>query len=179
MARTMPVVLLCVAQFVIVLDVTIVAIALPAMQQDLGLGAVGVAWVITAYTLAFGGCLLSAGRLADRAGRRQVFVAGLTLFAGASLACGLAPAGAVLLAGRALQGLGAALIAPSALALLTGGRREGAARARALAWWTAAAAGGGASGWVLGGILSGLLDWRWIFLVNVPVCLAAVAAAPR
>src|SRR5215207_3222739 len=179
MARLMPVLLLCVAQFVIVLDVTIVAIALPAMQQDLGLGAAGVAWVITAYTLAFGGCLLSAGRLADRAGRRRVFVAGLTLFAGASVACGLAPAGAVLLAGRALQGLGAALIAPSALALLTEARPEGAARARALAWWTAAAAGGGASGWVLGGILSGLLDWRWVFLVNVPVCLAAAAAAPR
>ena len=175
----MPVVLLCVAQFVVVLDATIVAIALAAMQDDLGLGTAGVAWVITAYTLAFGGCLLSAGRLADRVGRRRVFVAGLLLFAAASVACGLAPDGAVLLAGRTLQGLGAALVAPSALALLTGARPEGPARARALAWWTAAAAGGGASGWVLGGVLSGLLDWRWVFLVNVPVCLAAAAAAPR
>src|SRR5918995_1497806 len=175
----MPVVLLCVAQFVVVLDATIVAIALAAMQDDLGLGTAGVAWVITAYTLAFGGCLLSAGRLADRVGRRRVFVAGLLLFAVASVACGAAPGGAVLLAGRALQGLGAALVAPSALALLTEIRPQGAARQRALAWWTAAAAGGGASGWVLGGVLSGLLDWRWVFLVNVPVCLAAAAAAPR
>ena len=175
----MPLALLCVAQFVVVLDATIVAIALPAMGEALGLGPAGLAWVVTAYTLAFGGCLLSAGRLADRAGRRRVFVAGLLLFAAASLACGLAPGGAVLLAGRALQGLGAALVAPSALALLTATHPEGRTRARALAWWTAAAAGGGASGWVLGGLLSGLLDWRWVFLVNLPVCLAAAAAAPR
>ena len=175
----MPLALLCVAQFVVVLDATIVAIALPAMGEALGLGPAGLAWVVTAYTLAFGGCLLSAGRLADRAGRRRVFAAGLLLFAGASLACGLAPSGAVLLAGRALQGLGAALVAPSALALLTALHPEGRPRARALAWWTAAAAGGGASGWVLGGLLSGLLDWHWVFLVNVPVCLAAAAGAPR
>src|SRR5918995_191553 len=95
----MPVVLLCVAQFVVVLDATIVAIALAAMQDDLGLGTAGVAWVITAYTLAFGGCLLSAGRLADRVGRRRVFVAGLLLFAAASVACGLAPDGAAPSAG--------------------------------------------------------------------------------
>src|SRR5918995_3736987 len=175
----MPVVLLCVAQFVVVLDATIVAIALAAMQDDLGLGTAGVAWVITAYTLAFGGCLLSAGRLADRVGRRRVFVAGLLLFAAASAWCGAATSGAALLAGRALQGLGAALVAPSALALLTDVRPEGAARTRALAWWTAAAAGGGASGWVLGGVLSGLLGWRWVFLVNLPICLLTVALAPR
>src|SRR5215218_7944363 len=102
----MVLVLLCVAQFVIVLDVTIVAIALPALRADLHVGPTVLGWVITAYTLAFGGCLLSAGRLADRAGRRRVFTAGLALFAAASVACGVAPAGAVLLAGRALQGLG-------------------------------------------------------------------------
>jgi MFS family permease len=175
----MVLVLLCVAQFVIVLDATIVAIALPAMREALHLGPAAVSWVVTAYTLAFGGCLLSAGRLADRAGRRRVFTAGLVLFAAASLVCGLAPGAAVLLAGRALQGLGAALIAPSALALLTAVRPEGEARTKALAWWTAAAAGGGASGWVLGGLLSGLLDWRWVFLVNVPVCAAAALVAPR
>ncbi|HYI17124.1 MAG TPA: MFS transporter, partial [Solirubrobacteraceae bacterium] len=175
----MPVAVLCVAQFVVVLDATIVAIALPAMQDDLGLGTAGVAWVITAYTLVFGGCLLSAGRLADRAGRRRVFIAGLLVFAAASAVCGAATSGAALLAGRALQGLGAALVAPSALALLTDVRPDGAARARALAWWTAAAAGGGASGWVLGGVLSGVLGWRWVFLVNLPVCLLTAALAPR
>jgi MFS family permease len=174
----MVLVLLCVAQFVIVLDVTIVAIALPALRADLHVDPTVLGWVITGYTLAFGGCLLSAGRLADRAGRRRVFTGGLVLFAAASLAAGLAPNAGLLLAARALQGLGAALIAPSALALLTASTPER-ARPRALAWWTAAAAGGGASGWVLGGVLSGLLDWRWVFLVNVPVCLAAALLAPR
>ena len=175
----MVVALLCTAQFVIVLDVTIVAIALPVMQDGLGLTATELSWVITAYTLVFGGCLLAAGRLADRAGRRRAFRAGLLLFAAASLGCGAAPSGAALLAGRAFQGLGAALVAPSALALLTAAHPRGRARARALGWWTAAAAGGGASGWVLGGLLSGLLDWRWVFLVNVPVCLAAALATGR
>jgi EmrB/QacA subfamily drug resistance transporter len=171
--------LLCFAQFVVVLDATIVAIALPAVGADLGLSTTALGWVITAYTLTFGGCLLAAGRLADRVGRRRAFIAGLALFALASLACGAAPSGLALLAARAVQGLGAALVAPAALALLTTLRPEGPARARALGWWTAAAAGGGASGWVLGGLLSGLLDWRWVFLVNVPVCAAAVVLAPR
>ena len=171
--------LLCVAQFIIVLDATIVAIALPAMQAEFGMSTTVLGWVITAYTLVFGGCLLAAGRLADRLGRRRAFSAGLVLFGVASLACGLAPSSAVLLAGRAAQGLGAALVAPAALALLTTTRPEGSARARAFGWWTAAAAGGGASGWVLGGVLTDLLDWRWVFFVNVPVCVAAVLLAPR
>jgi EmrB/QacA subfamily drug resistance transporter len=175
----MVVALPCVAQFVIVLDVTIVAIALPAMQADLGFSTTALGWVITAYTLVFGGCLLVAGRLADRVGRRRTFAAGLALFAAASLACGLAPSGTFLLAARAIQGVGAALVSPAALALVTSARPEGRARARALGWWTAAAAGGGASGWVLGGVLSGLLDWRWVFLVNVPLCALAAALAPR
>src|SRR3954467_6274934 len=171
----MVVVLLCLAQFVVVLDATIVAIALPAIQDALGLSTTGLQWVITAYTLAFGGTLLAAGRLADRYGRRRAFTAGLVVFALASLGCGLAPAGAALLAGRTVQGLGAAMVAPSALALLTTARPGG----RALGWWPAAAAGGGASGWVLGGILSGLLDWRWGVLGNLPICLAAALLAPR
>ena len=175
----MTVALPCIAQFVIVLDATIVAIALPAMQADLGLSTTTLGWVITAYTLVFGGCLLAAGRLADRLGRRRAFVGGLGLFAVASLACGLAPNGAGLLGGRVVQGLGAALVSPAALALVTAARPQGRARARALGWWTAAAAGGGASGWVLGGLLSGLLDWRWIFLVDVPLCAGAAALAPR
>src|SRR4051812_17131953 len=169
----------CLAQFVVVLDLTIVAIALPAIAADLGLSTAELGWMITGYTLVFGGCLIAAGRLADRAGRRRAFAAGLVLFAGASLACGLAPSATVLLGARALQGLGAALVSPAALALVTAARPDGPARARALGWWTAAAAGGGASGWVLGGLLSGLLDWRWIFLVNVPPCLLAAALAPR
>jgi MFS family permease len=168
----------CVAQFVVVLDATIVAIALPALGADLGLSTGALGWVITLYTLVFGGCLVAAGRLADRLGCRRMFIGGLVLFAFASLVCGLAPDGVVLLAGRALQGLGAALVSPAALALVTGAAPAGPARARALGWWTAAAAGGGASGWVLGGVLSGLLDWRWVFLVNLPVCLGAAALAP-
>src|SRR5918992_4349901 len=136
--------LLCVAQFVVVLDVTIVAIALPAMGAELELSTTVLSWVITAYTLTFGGCLLAAGRLADRVGRRRTFSAGLVLFMLASLACGLAPDGGTLLAARAVQGLGAALLAPAALALLTTARPDGPARSRALGWWTAAAAGGGA-----------------------------------
>jgi MFS family permease len=122
---------------------------------------------------------VAAGRLADRIGRRRAFTGGLGLFAAASLACGLAPNGAVLLGGRAVQGLGAALVSPAALALVTAARPQGRARARALGWWTAAAAGGGASGWALGGLLSGLLGWRWVFLVNLPLCLAAASLAPR
>jgi len=169
----------CVAQFVVVLDVTIVAIALPAMQADLGMSTTALGWVITAYTLVFGGCLLAAGRLADRVGRRRAFVTGLLLFAAASLGCGLAPSGAALLGARAVQGVGAAVVSPAALALVTAARPRGPARARALGWWTAAAAGGGAGGWVLGGLLSGLFDWRWVFLVNVPVCVVAAVLAPR
>jgi EmrB/QacA subfamily drug resistance transporter len=175
----MVVALLCVAQFVGVLDVTIVAIALPRIQAELGFSTTALGWVITAYTLTFGGCLLAAGRLADRFGRRRAFAAGLVLFTLASLACGLAPSAAALLTARAVQGVGAALVAPAALALLTTARPEGRPRARAVGWWTAAAAGGGAGGWVLGGVLSGLLDWRWVFFVNVPICTVAVALAFR
>jgi EmrB/QacA subfamily drug resistance transporter len=174
----MVVALPCVAQFVIVLDVTIVAIALPAMQADLGFGTTALGWVITAYTLVFGGCLLVAGRLADRMGRRRTFAAGLALFAVASLGCGLAPSGAFLLAARAIQGVGAAAVAPAALATVTATIPDGPARRRALGWWTAAAAGGGAAGWLLGGVLTEQLGWPWVFLVNVPAGAAAVALAP-
>jgi EmrB/QacA subfamily drug resistance transporter len=175
----MVVAVLCSAQFIVVLDLTIVAIALPVVQRDLGLSTTTLGWVITAYPLTFGGCLLAAGRLADRVGRRRAFMTGLSLFGLASLVCGLASSGAVLLTARALQGIGAALIAPSALALLTTARPVGRARSRVLGWWTAAAAGGGASGWMLGGVLSGLLGWRWVFLVSVPVCAAVIFAAAR
>jgi len=171
--------LLCVAQFVVVLDVTIVAIALPAIGEDLDMSATGLQWVISVYTLTFGGLLMLAGRVADLWGRRRTFRAGLALFAAASLACALAPTAAALVAARAVQGAGAALVAPAALALLVVTEPEGPARTRALAVWTAAAAGGGASGWVLGGAISGGLGWEWVFAVNVPVGLAGVALAGR
>ena len=168
--------LLCVAQFVVVLDVTIVAIALPAIARELDFSAAGVQWVLTAYTLTFGGGLLLAGRVADRYGRRRVFQIGLLLFAVASLACALAPTAEALIAARAVQGAGSALIAPSALALLVATAPD---RQRALGIWTAAAAGGGASGWVLGGVITSALGWEWVFAVNVPVGLAGAALAGR
>src|SRR3954447_14016114 len=171
--------LLCVAQFVVVLDATIVAIALPAIGDDLDVPAAGLQWVLSAYMLTFGGGLMVAGRAADRLGRRRVFPAGLVVFAAASLACALAPSAAVLVAARAVQGAGAALVAPSALALLVALEPDGPRRSRALAVWTAAAAGGGASGWVLGGAISGGLGWQWVFAVNVPIGLAGAALAGR
>ncbi|MEA2291920.1 MAG: hypothetical protein QOF17_940 [Solirubrobacteraceae bacterium] len=174
----MPVlVLLCTAQFMVVLDVTIVAVALPAIRRDLGMDAATLQWIITAYTIVFGGLLVSAGRAADALGRRRVFMAGLALFTGASLACGLARSEGLLIATRAVQGAGAALVAPSALALLTAAFPDGAERRRALAVWTAAAAGGGAAGWVLGGVLAGGAGWPWVFLANVPVGAAALLSA--
>src|SRR3954464_12906828 len=171
--------LLCIAQFVVVLDVTIVAIALPAIRRDLGFEPADLQWVISAYTLTFGGGLLLAGRVADLYGRRRAFRIGLLVFAAASLACALAPTAAALIAARAVQGTGAALVAPSALALLVATEPEGAARSRALAIWTAAAAGGGASGWVLGGLITSGPGWEWVFAVNVPIGLAGAALAGR
>jgi MFS family permease len=171
--------LLCVAQFVVVLDVTIVAIALPAIRRDLGFEPADLQWVVSAYTLTFGGGLLLAGRVADLYGARRAFRSGLLLFAVASLACALAPTAAALIAARAVQGAGAALVAPSALALLVAAEPAGSARSRALAIWTAAAAGGGASGWVLGGLITSGPGWEWVFAVNVPIGLAGAALAGR
>ena len=170
--------LLCVAQFVIVLDVTIVATALPEIQAELGFSQAGLQWVISAYTLVFGGFLLLAGRAADLWGRRRLFMVGLAVFSIASLACGLAVSPLSLVIGRIAQGLGAAIVAPSALSSLTATFPEGEGRGRALGVWTAAAAGGGATGWVLGGLLTGGLGWEWVFFVNVPVGVLGVALAP-
>ena len=171
--------LLCVAQFVVVLDATIVAIALPAIGADLGVSATGLQWVLSAYTLTFGGGLMLAGRAADLFGRRRVFRIGLVVFALASLGCALASTAGALVAARAVQGAGAALVAPSALALLVALEPDGPGRSRALAVWTAAAAGGGASGWVLGGAISGGLGWEWVFGVNVPIGLGGAALSGR
>jgi EmrB/QacA subfamily drug resistance transporter len=170
--------LLCLAQFVVVLDVTIVAVALPAIQDDLGFSAAGLQWVITSYTICFAALLTAFGRAADLWGRRRFFALGLGLFSVASLGCGLAGDAVVLVAMRALQGAGAAALSASALALLTAAFPEGGARERAVAAWTAAAAGGGASGWVLGGALTQGLGWEWVFFVNVPIGAAGLLLAP-
>src|SRR5213075_2966810 len=163
--------LLCVAQFVDVLSVTIVVVALPSLQRDLGLATETAQWVVSMYALCFGGFLIVAGRAADVYGARRLFACGLALFAVASLACGLAGTAGVLIAARALQGLGAALAVPAALALVTLRSTEPAERARALAAWTAAGAGGGAAGFVLGGVITSGPGWRWVFLMTVPVAL--------
>ena len=162
----------CVAQFVVVLDVTIVTTALPAIGADLGVRRTELPWVITAYTLVVGALLVPCGRLTDLFGPRRVFRLGVAVFVAASAACAVAWSPAVLVAARALQGLGSALLSPAALALLTAISEPGAMRRRALGWWTAAAAGGGASGWVLGGLLTEFLGWRSVFWVNVPIGLA-------
>ena len=172
-------VLLCTAQFVDVLDVNAVIVALPVIGRDLDLSGGALQWVVTAYVLVFAGCLLIAGRLADAFGRRRVFVAGLGLFTAASLACGLAPAAEALVAARGAQGLGAALTAPAALAMIIDAFPAGRERERGVAAWTGVAAVGGAAGLVLGGVIAGELGWRWIFLLNVPVGLAALALTPR
>jgi hypothetical protein len=166
----MAIVLLCGVQFVAVLDTTIVAVALPSIEHDLGFDAATLQWVVTAYTLAFGGLLIPAGRAGDLIGHRRLFVAGLALFTAASAGCALAAAPAVLVGLRALQGVGSALMTPAALALLRG---------RSIGVWTAAAAGGGASGWVLGGVLTERYGWPAIFVVNVPLGLAGIALATR
>jgi EmrB/QacA subfamily drug resistance transporter len=170
--------LLCVAQFVVVLDATIVAIALPEIQAELGFSQAGLQWVVSAYTLVFGGFLLLAGRAADLWGRRRLFMVGLVVFSGASLACGMAVSPLSLVAARIAQGLGAAIVAPSALSSLTAAFPEGGGRERALGVWTAAAAGGGATGWLLGGLLTGGFGWEWVFFVNLPVGILGVALAP-
>jgi MFS family permease len=163
--------LLCAAQFVAVLDTTIVAVALPDIERELGFGPASLQWVVTAYTLAFGGLLIPGGRAGDVFGRRRLFIAGLALFTCASAGCGLAGTPAALVALRAVQGAGCALMTPAALALVT------ALPGRPLGLWTAAAAGGGASGWVLGGLLTEHFGWRAIFFVNLPLGIAGVVLA--
>jgi EmrB/QacA subfamily drug resistance transporter len=162
--------LLGVAQLMLILDVTVVAVALPNISADLGLGRQSLTWVVSGYTLAFGGLLLLGGRAADLFGARRLVVVGLALFAGASLLAGLAPTGWALLAGRVLQGLSAAFLSPSALSLVVT-MFEGAERDRALGIWSALGGGGAALGLLLGGSLTAGPGWPWVFFVNVPVGL--------
>ena len=167
--------LLCVAQFVDVLDVNAVIVALPTIGRDLEFAPEDLQWVVTAYVLFFGGFLLLAGRLADLFGRRRMFLLGLALFAASSLLCGLAWSPLALVVFRAAQGLGAAIVAPAALAIISTTFPDGGERNFAMGVWTAVAAGGGAAGLVLGGLLTDALGWRWIFFVNVPVGVAGIA----
>ena len=169
--------LVCLGQFMVVLDVSIVNVALPAMQKDLGFSYTGLQWVVNAYTLTFAGFLLLGGRAADLYGRRRMFILGLGLFTFASLVGGLAQTQAMLVGARALQGLGGAVLAPATLTILTTSFPEGAPRARALGVWSAVAAGGGAAGALLGGILTDLISWRWILFVNVPIGIFAILGA--
>ncbi len=172
-------VVVCFAQFMVVLDATIVNVALPSIQSDLALSPQDLQWVVNAYTLVFGGFLLLGGRAADLLGRRRLFVAGTVLFAGASLANALAQSGEVLIVARGFQGLGGALVSPAALSIITTTYEEGPDRTKALAVWGGIAAAGAAMGLLLGGILTETLSWRWNFFVNVPIGLAVVAAAFR
>jgi EmrB/QacA subfamily drug resistance transporter len=171
-------VLLCAAEFMVVGALAVVAIALPSIGEDLGFSRSGLQWVISAYVLAFGGFLLPSGRGADLWGRRRVFVVGLALFSVASLVCGLSGSAMLLVAARAAQGLGAAVVTPAALSILTGAFPEGEGRSRAVGFWTAAQAGGGASGWIVGGFLTQGLGWEWVFLATVPIGALGVVLAP-
>jgi EmrB/QacA subfamily drug resistance transporter len=169
--------LVCLGQFMVVLDVSIVNVALPSIQRDLGFSLTGLQWVVNAYTLTFAGFLLLGGRAADLFGRRRMFLLGLGLFTVASLAGGLAQNEAWLVTARALQGLGGAVLAPATLTILTTSFAEGPERARALGVWSAVAAGGGAAGALLGGVLTDLVSWRWILFVNVPIGIVVILAA--
>ncbi|MBO0787531.1 MAG: MFS transporter [Actinobacteria bacterium] len=165
------------AEFMLVLDLSIVNVALPRIQAGLGFTPGGLAWVVNAYALTFGGFLLLGGRAADLFGGRRVFLTALSVFTLASLACGLAGGPGVLIAARAVQGLSAGVLSPATLSILTAVFTAPRDRNRALSIWTAVAIGGGAAGAIAGGVLTGLLSWRWIFFVNVPVGAGLLAAA--
>ncbi|WP_280436839.1 MFS transporter [Nocardia carnea] len=169
----------CTAQFMVVLDISVVNVALPSIRNSLGLSEVALGWVVNAYALVFAGLLLLGGRSADLFGRRRMLLAGLAVFAGAGLAGGLADSGAWLIGARAVQGVGAAALAPVTLAILTTTFEEGRARTRALAVWTALGLAGGTAGNLLGGVLTEWGTWRSTLLVNVPIALVAVIVAVR
>src|SRR5262245_25505444 len=170
--------LLAMAQFVVVLDASIVNVALPTIGRALDFSQSNLAWVVNAYVLTFGGFLLLGGRMADLLGRRRVFMFGLVLFALASLAGGFAGNEGQLIAARAVQGLGAAILSPSALSIVTTMFQDGAERNKALGIWGAVAGSGGAAGVLLGGVLTETLGWEWVLWVNVPIGIGAAILAP-
>jgi EmrB/QacA subfamily drug resistance transporter len=177
--RWIALILLCSAQFVVVLDASIVNVALPTIKEALNFSESGLPWVVNAYVLTFGGFLLLGGRLADLLGRRRIFMFGLILFALASLFGGLATNSGQLVAARAVQGLGAGLLSPAALSIVATTFRDGAERNKALGIWGAVAGSGGAAGVLLGGVLTEYVGWEWVLWVNVPIGIAAAALAPR
>ncbi|MEA2459301.1 MAG: hypothetical protein QOC95_2273 [Thermoleophilaceae bacterium] len=172
-------ILLCAAQFVVVLDASIVNVALPSIGRSLHFSEENLQWVVNAYVLVFGGFLLLGGRMADLLGRRRVFMGGLVLFAVASLAGGLATSEGFLIGARAVQGLGGAILSPAALSIVTTTFKEGSERNKALGIWGAVAGSGGAVGVLLGGVLTDSIGWEWVFFVNVPIALGAALLAPR
>ncbi|MEV0265496.1 MFS transporter [Streptomyces sp. NPDC050617] len=169
--------LVCAGQFLVVLDVSVVNVALPAMRGGLGLSELGLQWVVNAYVITFAGFMLLGGRAADIFGRKRIFVVGLVLFTVASLAGGLAQEAWQLVAARTVQGVGAAVLSPASLTILTTSFPVGPARTRAIATWTAVGAGGGAVGGLVGGVLTEYLSWRWVLLINVPVGALVLAGA--
>ena len=177
-AKNLALALLAMTQFVVVLDAAIVNVALPSIGRDLDFARDDLSWVVNAYTLVFGGFLLLGGRLSDLLGRRRMFIWGMVLFAAASLAGGLAQSDVWLVAARAVQGLGAAIVSPAALSIVTTTFTEGAERNRALGVWGAVAGSGGAAGVLLGGILTETLGWEWVLFVNTPIGIAAALLAP-
>src|SRR5438034_1750751 len=170
--RWFALVVLCLGSLMIVLDTTIVNVALPSIKADLGFSRTSLAWVVNAYLLTFGGFLLLGGRLGDVYGHRRLFLAGITLFTLASLACGLSTTQGMLIAARTVQGLGGAVASAVSLSLMMTLFTEPAERAKAMGVFGFVAAGGGSIGVLLGGILTDVLDWHWIFLVNLPVGVA-------
>jgi EmrB/QacA subfamily drug resistance transporter len=171
--------LLCMAQFVVVLDAAIVNVALPSIGSALDFSQENLSWVVNAYVLTFGGFLLLGGRMADLLGRRRVFMSGLVLFALASLVGGFAESEAMLIGARAVQGLGAAIVSPAALSIVTTTFRDGAERNKALGVWGAVAGSGGAAGVLLGGVLTDTLGWEWVLWVNVPIGIIAALITPK
>jgi MFS family permease len=172
-------VVIATAQLMVVLDATIVNVALPHIQQALGFSGTGLEWVVNAYALTFGGLLLLGGRAGDILGRRRVLIAGVILFSVASLLGGFATTEAWLLGARALQGVGGAIVAPAALSLIATTFPEGPPRNRAMGVYAAMSIGGAAIGLILGGLLTTYVSWRWVFFVNVPIGIAVALMAPR
>jgi EmrB/QacA subfamily drug resistance transporter len=170
--------LLSIASFMVILDASIVGVALPSIQRDFGVAAADLQWVVSGYALSFGALLLLGGRAADLLGRRRIFMIGTALFALASLASGLAASAPVLIAGRVLQGISAALMSPSALSILVTAFAEGTERNKALGVWGAVGALGGTAGVLVGGPVTSELGWQWIFFINIPVAIALVALSP-
>src|SRR5947209_10904697 len=177
--RWLVLVIVCVAQFMVILDATVVNVALPSIQKALNFTSADLQWIVNAYTLVFGGFLLLGGRASDLLGRQRLFIAGVVIFTVASAINGVASSSGVLIAGRALQGLGAAFVSPAALSVLTTTFEEGAERTKALGVWSAIAAGGGAVGLILGGLLTETLSWRWVFFINLPIGIAAALLSLR